>query len=137
MRLPQSLTYLAAAAVLLACGEDDLSKTKPARTRDADGIIKLYGNRRQGDWMLKGNVILVEAAVVTEVAKNGRTVIVNGRTTLDPIPIRVEFSESEKRSVRLVPGDLIVFKGRCKGMNTAIRFTSCILISIAHQLPQQ
>ena len=113
---------------ILACSDTDLRNATQERTRDADGIIKRYQNREQGDWMLKGKIILVEHAVVTETGRQG--LVATGQTSLNPIPLSVRFSESEKRGRGLAAGDLITFKGRCKGMNGSIGFESCFLLSI-------
>ena len=110
----------------LACSESDIRNTKPDRTRDADGIITLYKNRRQGDWMLKGKVIRVEQAVVVATAPNGSQVELTGRSSLTPIPILITFHSSEKGQARMTPGDLLTFKGICTGMDEAIGFESCV-----------
>jgi len=117
----------------LAC-DSDIRGTKPQRTRDADGIIKLYRNREQGDWMLKGKVIQVEAAVVVD-APRGGPLTVAGRTSLTPIPIEVRYHKSEKGLGRLSPGDIITFKGIGAGMEGSILFNSCVLISVFKRVP--
>ena len=55
----------------MCCGEADLRDIKHERTRDADGIVQLYRNERQGDWTLKGKVILVTGAQVAAVRTSG------------------------------------------------------------------
>ena len=117
--------------VCLACTEPDLRDTKPDRTRNADGIIKLYGNRQQGDWMLKGKVIQVESAVVVEAIKNGSPLAVTGQDALTPISMTLDFHSSETRGTRLAPGDLVTFKGICRGMDGTIRFDSCIILGVS------
>ena len=118
----------------LAC-TDDIRGTKPDRTRDADGIIKLYRNQEQGDWMLKGKVVRVDVAVVVDVPRSGLALTVAGQTSLALVPITLRFHESEKGLVNLSPGDIISFKGRCLGKSDAIRFESCILLSISKRVP--
>ncbi len=118
----------------LAC-TDDIRGTRPDRTRDADGIIKLYRNSEQGDWMLKGKVVRVDAAVVVDAPRRGMALTVAGQTSLTPIPIRLRFHESEKGLGLLSPGDIISFKGRGAGKSDAIRFDSCILLSISKRVP--
>jgi hypothetical protein len=106
------ISLLTVITVGVACSESDLRKVKPERTRDADGIVKLYGNRKQGDWMLKGKVILVTTAIVTGVGKQGRTALASGQHTFSPTPIQIVFSPLEKRGKSLVSGDIVTFKGR-------------------------
>ena len=96
-------------ALAVSCSESDIRNTKPDRTRDADGIITLYKNRRQGDWMLKGKVVRVEQAVVVATASKGAKVELTGRSSLTPIPILITFLTSEKGQGRLSPGDLLTF----------------------------
>ncbi|MEE2753253.1 MAG: hypothetical protein VX910_04665 [Candidatus Latescibacterota bacterium] len=127
------ILLLVAITVGVACSESDLRQVKPERTRDADGIIKLYRNKKQGDWMLKGKVILVTSAIITELGNKGRTAIVTGRKSLSPIPIVISFSQHEKLGKGLLSGDNVTFKGLCVGMDQAIRFDSCILISTTRQ----
>ena len=129
------ISMLAAITVSVACSESDLREVKPERTRDADGIIKLYRNKKQGDWTLKGKVILVTSAIITEVGDKGRTAIATGRKSLSPIPIVISFSQHEKQGRRLLSGDIVTFKGLCVGMDQTIRFDSCILISTTRQAP--
>jgi hypothetical protein len=129
---PNSWTTLIAASltVLVACAESDVRNTRPDRTRSADGIIKLYGNRLQGDWMLKGKVVQVEAAVVTEVVAKRREIVVTGRESLVPIPMTIRLHSSEKTITRIVPGDLLTFKGVCRGLDGTIQFESCVILSL-------
>ena len=129
------IAILAAGFIFNMACDSDIRESKPDRTRDADGIIKLYRNHEQGDWMLKGKVILVEAAVIVSVSRGGSALTVTGRNTLTPIPISLRFHESEKKLNRLSPGDLITFKGRCTGMRESIQFESCVLISVFKQVP--
>ena len=129
------ISMLAAITVSVACSESDLRQVKPERTRDADGIIKLYRNKKQGDWTLKGKVILVTSAIITEVGDKGRTAIATGRKSLSPIPIVISFSQHEKQGRRLLSGDIVTFKGLCVGKDQTIRFNSCILISTNRQAP--
>jgi hypothetical protein len=85
--------------------------------------------------MLKGKVILVTSAIVTEVGKQGRTAIATGRQSFSPTPITIAFSKYEKNGGRLTRGDIVTFKGRCTGMAGAIGFESCILISSTRPVP--
>ena len=116
--------------VVGACTETDLRDTRPDRTRTADGIIKLYGNQRQGDWMLKGKVIQVESATVVEVSAGNREIVVTGRESVTPIPMVLELHTSETGASRIEPGDLVTFKGVCNGMNGTIRFDSCLILGV-------
>ncbi|MBT97589.1 MAG: hypothetical protein CL902_03050 [Dehalococcoidia bacterium] len=135
MRKPSlPVLVLSAMTAMQACGDPDLSDTKPDRTRDADGIVKLYRNHEQGDWMLKGKVILVRNAVVLDVPKSGSAFTLAGQTTLSPIPITLRFHVSEKQMSRLTPGDLIAFKGICTGMTESIQFRSGVLMSVSKPL---
>lgn len=135
MRRHPAVTLIIVSLILsIACSDSDLRHTKPDRTRDADGIIKLYNNRRQGDWMLKGKVIQVEAAIVTEA--NRGSVVATGRESLTPIPMSLSFHPSERQAARLAPGDLITFKGICRGINGSIRFESCVILAIRRPIEQ-
>lgn len=133
MRTTFTIALIAAAS--LACSDADLREVRPDRTRDADGIIKLYANREQGDWMLKGKVVQVESALVTDVARNAGVVIATGRTTLTPIPFRIRFHPSESRVRQVAAGDLLTFKARCTGKDEAIMFESAVVIAISRPVP--
>ena len=84
----------------LAC-TDDIRGTKPDRTRDADGIIKLYRNQEQGDWMLKGKVVRVDVAVVVDAPRSGLALTVAGQTSLAPVPIMLSSSADPARAAPL------------------------------------
>ena len=128
-RFPPALILVS--LLFTMCADRDLRSVRPDRTRDADGIIKLYGNKRQGDWMLKGKGVQVNAAIVVEKLGKGSTVTVTARETLTPLLIPVQFAPTERRAASLQPGDLVTFKGICSGMNGSLRFESCISLGVS------
>lgn len=121
-------------AILVACGgERDLSDVKQHRTRSADGIVKLYANERQGDWMLKGNVILVHSATVQEIRNVGGRIIVDlaGSDILSPLLLRCTFHKGQTRRARtLKKGDNISIKAQCDGLKNVVLFSSGVLIAL-------
>lgn len=126
--------------VLTQCGESDLRNVRHERTRDADGIIQLYGNERQGNWTLKGKVILVQSAIVTGIAtKSGRVIVdLAGFDTQSPLAIRCTFHKSQTRRVRVLkPGDIISFKALCDGVDQIVVFSSGILIGVERSIGWQ
>lgn len=121
----------------MCCGEADLRDIKHERTRDADGIVQLYRNERQGDWTLKGKVILVTGAQVAAVRTSGGRVVVEmtGFDTLLSTGLRCTFHKSQTRRLRtLLPGDVIAFKAICDGLEKAVVFRVGVLIGVERPL---
>lgn len=123
-----------ALALLVACGgERDLSDVKQNRMRSADGIVKLYANERQGDWMLKGNVILVHSATVQEIRSAGGRIVVDlaASDILSPLLLRCTFHKGQTRRARtLKKGDNITIKAQCDGLKDLVLFSSGVLIAV-------
>lgn len=131
--------FLTAALIvaLTHCGGSDLREVRHERTRDADGIIQLYRNERQGNWTLKGKVILVQDALVTGIATQSGRVIVDlaGFDALSPLGIRCTFHKSLTKRVRVLKeGDIISFKAVCDGLEKTIVFSSGVLIGVERSI---
>ena len=120
--------FLTAALIvaLTHCGGSDLREVRHERTRDADGIIQLYRNERQGNWTLKGKVILVQDALVTGIATQSGRVIVDlaGFDALSPLGIRCTFHKSLTKRVRVLKGRATLFLS--KPSATASRKRLCL-----------
>ncbi len=128
---------LLSAALILSLthcgGEVDLREVKHERTRNADGITQLYKNPRQGNWTLKGKVILVRGAIVTGIqTRSGRVVVdLAGFDELAPLSLRCTFHQSQTRRARSIQqGDVIAFKAICDGLDRVVLFSSGVLLSV-------